>query len=167
MSVEPPPPPPLAQMPTKVRLDTFTEFHMKHTIISPEFESHELKGNQKARGKIDGYLFNNMRYVFRGLHEVDTSFNAANASGLLIEPVIEEIKFVGGAQRFWAGSMAGNSFVKIKVTFRDIESGNILAEPEFYRSGNAFAGSYSMGGTDNEMLRSIAHDVCDYARHNR
>jgi len=80
---------------------------MKHVVISPPFAS--SGANQRATKKIDQVLFNNMRTVFPGFKE--TSDAAVSEKTLLIEPVVKEMKFVGGFARAMVGCMAGSSAV--------------------------------------------------------
>jgi hypothetical protein len=89
---------------------------------------------------------------------------ATKGRGLRIEPRIEEIKFVSVGSRIMVGAMAGSSAVRIKVAFRDAASGGLIAEPEFYRSANAFTSAY--GVQDNLMLNSIADAIVNYTMTN-
>jgi hypothetical protein len=146
----------------KVKLGTFDTVTLKHVEIAPEFSA--AGANKKAAKKINERLFMEMRKVFDGLQEAGET---PAQQGLLIEPLIEEIKFIGGAARFWVGAMAGSSAVLMKVTFRDAAAGEVVAAPQFYRSAAAFAGGMSMGAADNRMLDAIASDVATYAGNNR
>ena len=148
--------------PTPVRLSTFKTITMKKIEIAPDFAS--AGANQKAAKKINEVLVENMRMVFPNLRETD---GEDVRSGLLIEPLIQEIKFIGGAARFWVGAMAGSSAVLMKVTFRDASTGEVLQAPQFYRSAGAYSGSWSMGVADNRMLEDVAKDVVNYAKLNQ
>ena len=55
----------------------------------------------------------------------------------------------------------------MKVTYRDKATGEVMAEPEFYRRGDAWAGSGTYGATDNLMLDNVARDICNYTNSNR
>lgn len=134
---------------------------MKPATISPAFASAEA--NQKAARKINENLFNEMRMVLPDLKDASGD---PGAGTLVIEPVIEEIKFIGGFARFMVGAMAGSSAVLMKVTYTDAGTGKVIAEPEFYRAANAMAGGYSMGSSDNMMLTEIARDIANYTRLN-
>src|SRR5690606_35710420 len=101
------------------------------------------------------------------LKRVDGEFSQGEARTLQIEPYIKEIKFIGGAARFWAGAMAGSSAVLMGVTYRDSKTGEVIAAPEFLRVGNAYAGAWSMGASDNQMLETVAMDVVHYSTANR
>jgi hypothetical protein len=146
----------------KVKFSTFETVTLKHVEIAPKFAS--AGANKKAAKKIDEQLFMEMRKVFTDLRD-DAETPAQG--GLLIEPLIEEIKFIGGGARFMVGAMAGSSAVPMKVTFTDVATGEVIAAPEFYQSANAFAGAYSYGAADNRMLSAIASDIASYTGLNR
>jgi hypothetical protein len=154
--------PSTAPQPAKVKLGTFDTVTLKQVEIAPEFAA--AGANKKAAKKIDERLSMEMRKVFDGLQEAG---GTPTQQGLLIEPLIEEIKFIGGAARFWVGAMAGSSAVLMKVTFSDAATGEIVAAPEFYRSADAYAGGMTMGAADNRMLEAIASDAATYAGNNR
>jgi hypothetical protein len=84
------------------------------------------------------------------------------ARTLLIEPVITDLKFVGGGQRFVAGAFAGSSAVVMRARFLDKEGGKVLAYPEFYAHAAAMGGAFSVGGTDNATLVRIANSLAVY-----
>jgi hypothetical protein len=153
--------PDAAPQPTSVKLSSFQTVSLKAVEIAPDFAA--SSANQKAAKKINELLSNKMPMVFSGLQEAS---NSSGQTGLLIEPLILEIKFIGGAARFWAGALAGSSAVLMEVTFRNLSTGNVVGKPQFYRAANAFAGGFTMGGTDNAMLEAIATDAVDYARLN-
>ena len=85
---------------------------------------------------------------------------------LVIEPVITEMKFVGGATRVLAGALAGSSAVVMKVRIYDSESGDTIAYPEFYQRAAAMGGAYTVGVTDNLMLVRIANLLVEYVKSN-
>jgi hypothetical protein len=85
---------------------------------------------------------------------------------LVIEPRIDNIKKVGGATRFFAGGMAGDSHVTMHLRIVEQPGGTVIAEPEFYQRAAAISGAWTMGAQDNDMLRRIAQVVADYLRNN-
>ena len=156
-----------APIPTKVRLSEFKNVEMKAVGISENFAS--AKANQKALKKIDEILFRDMRMLFPNFKRIErgNDFSKTTERTLQITPDIKEIKFIGGAARFWVGAMAGSSAVLMQVAFRDSSNREIIAGPEFYRSSGAFAGAWSIGAADNKMLESIAQDIVNYCSFNR
>jgi len=149
--------------PAKIKFSTFQGFQMAPVTISQKFAKAEA--NQKASRKINEVLSDCMHLAFPTLNELEET--DSDVSTLLIQPNIEEIKFIGGGARFMVGAMAGSSAVLMKVTYSIKETGEVIAEPEFYRQANAFGGAYSMGTTDNMMLNTIAQDICTYTGANR
>lgn len=156
-----------APQPTKERFAEFKAYEMKHVEIAPAYA--KASANQKAGRKINQLLFAKMALVLPGIAASDKATELAKPAvrTLLIEPKIEEIKFVGGAARFWVGAMAGSSAVLMKVTYKDKATGVVVAEPEFYQQANAFAGGNSMGMSDNFMLDQIVMEICNYTSLNR
>jgi hypothetical protein len=128
--------------------------------------------NIKAANKIDEHLENGLRSIFdqlevKGFDETeadDYSTSSANEV-LLIKPYIKQIKFIGGAARFWVGAMAGSSVVIMDVAYQDAASGEKLSEPGFQRVAKAFSGAF--GIADNRMLNAVAQDVINYTSANR
>ena len=100
------------------------------------------------------------------LEQWNSSPSATSNGRLVIEPVITEMKFVGGATRFFAGALAGSSAVVMKVRIYDSESGDTIAEPEFYQRAAAMGGAYTIGVTDNLMLVRIANLLVEYLKSN-
>jgi hypothetical protein len=91
-----------------------------------------------------------------------------NQSGrtLLVEPYIEQLKFVGGNARFWAGALAGSSAVVLKMKLVDQQTGQVIADPEFYQRAAAMGGAWSFSGTDHGMLARIATVAQQYLQRN-
>ena len=159
--------PTAAPSPTKVKLSEFTHVEMKDVGISQKFGT--AAANQKAQKKIEEVLFQEMLMVFPNLKRIDKGgdFASSGERTLQITPFIKEIKFIGGGARFMVGAMAGSSAVLMQVTLRDSASGEVIAEPEFYRDANAYSGGWSMGATDNRMLEDIAKDIVQYCSLNK
>jgi len=152
--------------PPKVRFSEFKNVELKSVQLVPRFAAHSA--NQKARNKVDEELATRLRAVFPEMTKVDSSSTPTpGVRTLVIEPVITDIKFIGGAVRFWAGAMAGSSHIKMTVTYRDSSTGEAIAEPHFYAHANAMAGAWSIGQADNAMLRRIAQDAVTYSSFGR
>jgi len=152
-------------MPTKVRLGEFKNVEIKAVGISEKFGSSEV--NQKALSKIDEVLFRNMKMVFPNFKRVEqgNDFSKTEERTLQITPYIKEVKFIGAAARVWVSAMAGGSAVLLEATFRDSSSGEIIADPEFYRDSPGMAGVF--GIPDNKMLEDIAQDIVKDSGYNK
>lgn len=147
--------------PPKAKFSEFQQFEMRKLTISPEYADHPA--NKKAAAKIQELLHLRMDSLLETWNQ-----KSAGSAGqtLVIEPEVTQIKFIGGAARFWAGALAGSSAVTMKVTYKDQSSGETIAEPNFYQHANAIGGAYSFGGTDNSMLNRIANLVMNYTNAN-
>ena len=150
-----------APQPTTVRLGTFANVEMLPAPVLAPFD--QSGANKKAAKKINEHLNTQMHYVFTMLNADEKQ----PGKTLLIKPRIKEIKFIGGAARFWAGAMAGSSAVLMDVTYLDKDSGEVLAQPEFYNQANAMGGSWSVGATDNQMLDNVVKQITSYSNANR
>ena len=109
---------------------------------------------------------NTQNILGKRLQELNSKPLTGQPRTLLIEPTVTELKFVGGAKRFWAGAMAGSSAVVLKAKFTEKETGKLIANPEFYSKASAMSGAYSFGGNDNAMLRRIANWFAVYVFNN-
>ena len=154
-------------MPSKVKFGEFSGVEVKAVGISESFA--ESEANQKALRKIDELVFRDLRMVFPQLKRIESGsdFAKTNERTLQITPFVREVKFIGGNARFWVGAMAGSSAVLMQTTYRDSSTGEIIAQPEFYRQAGACAGAWSIGSTDNAMLEEIAQDVVNYTTLNK
>lgn len=85
---------------------------------------------------------------------------------LVIEPRIEELKFVGGGKRFLVGWMAGSSAVRFTLMLRAEPGGEVIATPEFFQRAAAYGGMWSVGGTDNAMLVRVSTVLQEYLERN-
>lgn len=136
----------------------YQRFEITPIEIAPAYAGHNA--NQRATERIQEHLD---RRVQPMLASWNTRGNGQDGQrALRFEPVIEDIKFIGGGTRFFAGAMAGSSAVKMRLSVIDVETGERIAHPEFYQHANAWGGAYSIGSTDNAMLDRIASVVADY-----
>ena len=154
-----------APQPCKERLGSFAAVEIEHVSLAPGWEG--SSSNRRAARKIDELLVASMLNVFPGMKVVDKATGKATVKTLAIRPVIKEIKFIGFMGRVWVGAMAGSSAVLMQVDFVDKATGTVLANPQFYRSSNAWAGSMAAGVTDNLMLSHIVLDITTYTAGNR
>jgi hypothetical protein len=137
----------------------FTAFELKPVTLAPRYANNDT--NEKALVKIQENLSLVMEPTITNWNHVGAAKGAPPRT-LVITPVVTEIKFIGGAARFWAGPAADSSAVVLRVTITEKETGRTIATPEFYSAAGAWSGSWTIGGTDNAMLGRIAAKVTDY-----
>ena len=107
-----------------------------------------------------------MRQIFPSLHD-QTALTIANGTGLLIEPIILDLKKVNVSERIWLGPISGSSAVLLKVIYTDLATKEVVASPTFFARAEAFGGMATFGAMDNVMLTRIVNDACDYTKANR
>jgi hypothetical protein len=144
------------------KFSAFQHFEIRPIQVAAAYAENEA--NQRAEKKIQENL--NLR-----IEPMIDAWNTASAGTepgrtLVIEPEITQIKFINGSARVWAGAWAGSSAVIMRVTYRDKDSGAVIARPEFYQRAAAMGGAWSFGATDNNMLVRIAILVSDYTEKN-
>lgn len=120
------------------------------------------KGNESARERLQANLDERLGPLF-------TAWNAAADAGgrtLKVQPEIRYVRFITGGKRFFAGGFAGASSILVKVRLVDVETGAIVAEPDFYQHANAIGAAWSFGATDKTMLIRISNMVTEYLKAN-
>jgi hypothetical protein len=137
----------------------FTAFEMKPITLASRYANNDT--NEKALVKIQENLSLVMEPTITNWNHIGATKGGTQRT-LVITPVVSEIKFIGGAARFWVGPAAGSSAVIMRATITEKETGKTIATPEFYSSAGAWSGSWTIGGTDNAMLGRIATKVTDY-----
>jgi len=149
----------------KVNLGVFENVEMKAVGISKNFAS--AGANKRALEKIDEVLFREIIAAFPNCKRIEQGDDFTNTSKrtLQITPHIKEIKCVASVSRFALGRMPGKSAVLMQATFCDSSTGEIIANPEFYRDAEAPTGLTGM--TDNAMLYVIAQDIVNYCSYNK
>ena len=142
-------------------LSNFHAFELKPLEVSSEVAAD--KGKKDATTVVQTHLTN---IVLPVVSAWNLNPSAENESTLVITPKIESIKKVGGATRFFAGALAGNSYVVMRLSIVAQPGDRVIAEPYFYQQAAAYGGAWSVGATDNDMLKRIARIAADYLQAN-
>lgn len=149
--------------PSKVRLGTFSTVVTKPLVVERmEGDPGDVRAVDRIRAELDQCLGS----VFKTVSQVPADRSDFAPGTLVIEPAIEDLKKVNGAERFWVGPMAGSSAILLRVRYTDAGSRDIVASPVFYSKANAQAGTWTFGAADNNMLNRVVTLACSYARSN-
>lgn len=153
---------PSAVKASKAKLGDYKKVILVKAEIAPNYAQHPA--NIKAANKIDEVLHQKLSAIYQDI-EVKSVADAKNLSStatktLVIKPYIKQIKFVGGAARFWAGAMAGSSVVIMDTAIIDGNTKETLANPGYFKKAGAYTDVYGIGS--NDMLNQIASDVVNY-----
>ena len=156
-----------AANPSKVKFGEFKYVELKETEIAPQYR--EKKANQQSAGKIDEMLLAGLRNVFPNIKVIpkDGQFSEAGERTLQISPSITTINLVSVGARIWWGAMAGGSDIVMHVDYRDSSTGEIIANPDFWKGNNAWSGGMSWGSTDNQIRDAVVAQIVGYTSANR
>lgn len=132
-------------------LQGYDKYELLPLAMGPPYAGDE--GKEKAKEKIQGFMTTETGAIVAQWNK--DAAGGTRGQSLVIEPRIEKLKVVSGSARFWAGAMAGDSYVVIKVKLVEQPSGKLLAEPEFYQRAAAMSGAWTVGGQDKDMLHRI------------
>jgi uncharacterized protein DUF4410 len=119
----------------------------------------EKKNLDKVVAKVEESLHHNVDPI---LQSWNAQASAGNPQKLVIEPHLTSVHKPSGASRFFAGAMAGDGYITVKVSITEQPSGKLIAEPEFYRRASAMAGAWTVGAHDNAMLEKVAALAANY-----
>ena len=140
-------------------LSSFTAFEIQAVSIAPAYANNGA--NQKALAKIQSNMSASVDPVLASWNQAGAG-QGKDARTLVIDPLVTDIKFIGGFARFMVGPLAGSSAVIMRATLTDKETGQVVAAPEFYVAANAHGGAMTMGTTDNRMLSAIVENFKEY-----
>ncbi len=144
-----------------VQLNAFQRFELVDVGIDPPYAGQD--SNEVARQYLQGNVSDRVGKVIAAWNEQP----AADAPRTLkIEPKIAHIRFITGGKRFFAGAMAGSSWVHVTVKMTDAATGEVIAEPAFYQVGSGRMGGISFGATDKTMLIRISSMLRAYLQKN-
>jgi hypothetical protein len=132
-----------------------------HFQLLPLQASADAKAETAALAKIQSNLQQKIPAVTKAWEKTDP-----NGRTLQIEPYVDQLKFVDGGTRFFAGAFAGSSAVVMKLKLIDAATHQVIAQPEFFQRAAAMGGAWSVGGTDNGMLDRITSVAGDYLTRN-
>ena len=148
--------------PPEIKFGAFEKIYLRTTDINSALASHPA--NQGALLKIDQHLFYRLFRIFPSLTgiEANEQLDGLDKNSLLIEPFVDDITFISGTARFWAGALAGSSNVNLSITFTDLSQDKIIASPTFYQRAGAFPGAWSGGEHDRSMLTRVGDLASEY-----
>jgi len=135
--------------------------HFQHFQLMPLTASSAAAHETDAIAKISTYAQQRVGGTLYGWEN-----HSQSGRTLVVELQIEELKFVGGGARFFAGALAGSSAVVMRMKLTDKQTGRVIADPEFYQRAAAMGGAWSFGGTDHGMLARIATVAQEYLQRN-
>jgi len=132
----------------------FGRIEIKPAVLAPAFAGNGE--NQKVLVKLQENLD-------KGLAPSLLEWNGRTDNGrkLVIEPVIEEVRFIGVGARIMVGPLAGSSTIRMTVKATDASTGKQVDNAEFYQRASAGSG-FAFGVADNMMITRTADIASAY-----
>jgi hypothetical protein len=156
-----------AAEPTRVKFGEFKRVEVKPTSLTAEHQ--KKKANVESAKKIDEMLQRELKSLWPDLQVIPAGgeFTKGAERTLQISPAITDIKLVSVGGRVMWGAMAGGSDIVMKVTYQDSSTGDVIANPDFWKGNNAWAGGSSWGQADNEIRDAVVAQIANYTRSNK
>lgn len=147
--------------PPTVALNTYQRFEMSPVAMDAPYAGQ--KGNEVAREYLQGNFDERVGAVLKTWNEQP----AGDAPRTLkIEPKMAHVRFISGGKRFFAGGLAGKSWVYVTAKLTDAQTGAVVGEPGFYQQANAIGAAWTFGTTDKTMLIRISSMLRAYLQQN-
>jgi hypothetical protein len=152
--------------PPKIKFGEFKQVELKGTTLAAKHAQH--KGNQESALRIDDLLSAQLKTQFPNLKQIAATveFSKPAERTLQVAPQIVEIRLISVGSRVWAGPMAGGSHLLVKVTFKDSHTSEIIADPQFFVSSDAWAGAGTIGAMDNQIRDRVVQEIAAYVNQN-
>jgi hypothetical protein len=156
-----------AANPSRVKFGEFTAVELQKTAIENPHE--DTGGNRKSAEKIDEMLLTGLRSIWPDIKVIHAGgeFSKSDQRTLQISPEIEHIHIVGTGGRIWGGVMAGGSDLVMHVDYRDSKTGEVIANPDFWKGNNAWSGGWTMGASDNQIRDKVVAQIVAYTAANK
>lgn len=147
-----------ANPPPTIALNQFQHFKLEPTTLAEPYMGN--KGNQRTMTNLSHNLNLQLQPI---LDQWDNTTD--NEQTLLIKPHIMAVRFIGTGVRIFAGSMAGRSWMMVKLSLIDEATGQTIASPELYRLAQLSNG-FSVSRRDYKMVEDMAVDIKNYMENN-
>lgn len=102
-------------------------------------------------------------YIQALFSEWEKADNGSNRT-LAVEPELVSLRIISGGTRFLAGTYAGYSHIKLKLTIKDADTNAIIGSPVISKEANV--GAQSTGVSDAQLVDYIVEVSEQYLRNN-
>jgi hypothetical protein len=84
------------------------------------------------------------------------------SSALLVKIKVSDMRIASFGARFWAGALAGNSYMYMRMMLVDAETGKLVQDEDFNSTNNSFAAAWNFGASDRSLPTDMAEIMADY-----
>jgi hypothetical protein len=156
-----------AANPSKIKFGEFKYVELKETELAPKYRKNA--DDQTTARKIDAMLLARLRTLWPDIRVVSRTgeFSKPAERTLQITPEITDLHLVSIGARIWIGEMAGGSDIVMHVDYRDSSTGDLIANPDFWKGNNAWSGGGSWGQSDNQIRDAVVAQIILYTAANK
>ena len=153
--------------PATVKLGEFTSVELKETALTPKDAKND--NNRESAKRIDGMLLTGLKEIWPDIRVIPAGgeFSQNAERTLQITPSITNIKLKSVGTRIWLGAMAGGSDIVMHVDYADSATGQVIANPDFWKGNNAWSGAWSFGASDNQIRDAVVSQILAYTAGNK
>lgn len=132
-----------------VALSAYGKFEIRPVVLSDAVQRESAK--VLAAQQLDATVRSRLEPLL-----AEWAASGRGGKTLVIQPRVESIRIIGGANRFFAGAFAGDSHIDMGLELTDAATGAVIAKPRVMRSSTAMAGGWSIGATDRNLPNYMA-----------
>ncbi len=147
------------QAPSK-QLSSFAEYELKSMTFTDAIKAEEGKLEEAQEFE------QNLQAKISPLLEEWRESGTGGQGTLFIEPELMKLRVISGGARFWAGALAGDSFIDMDLKLVDGATGESIAAVKIYRNASAMTGGWSIGKSDQNLDDYIVSIVHEYLSDN-
>lgn len=140
-------------------LSEFASFRLEPMTFSDEIKAEE--GKMEEAGEFEGNLTTKIQPLLDQWNQAGTGDGT-----LLIKPDLVKLRVVSGGARFWAGGLAGDSYIDMNLALVAEETGEVLSKVRVSRTASGIAGGWSVGKSDQNLDDYIVSIVHEYLEDN-
>ncbi|MFO1128144.1 MAG: hypothetical protein U1E66_06930 [Rhodospirillales bacterium] len=143
---------PATNPPPSEPFKNFGQFRLEPVTLSPTVQRQAY--GESARADID-------RSLQQSLGVLLASWDKGSGRTLVVQPMVEDVLFVGGGGQFYMGAPAGSPAMVMRVVYRDQATGAEIATPVFYQHASAMSGTTGFGtvlGRSADLITLYARD---------
>lgn len=133
--------------------------------IAPMALSAQVRGDPRKSAKAAEFETRFRLFVRETVNGWNARAGSAPSSGtkkLILKPGIQSLQIVSGGARFWVGGLSGDSRLTLTMQFVDAESEAVIASPTISKAAGGFAGAWTFGATDDNLLNYVAETANQY-----
>lgn len=138
--------------------NNFSSFKLEKATLAKKYNA--IEGNVNATRNLDARIEKSLKPKLASWADASKP-----ARSLSIKPHVEAVRFIGSGARFFAGSMAGRSWIYVKLTCIDDASGAVISETEFYRVADR-ANGFTLARADYKMVEDVGDDIARFVESN-